>query len=146
MMKKYFSIAIVLLVILGILAAAYVRSAEFRTQDSSRLDDAAWFFLLLFLLVIIAIAIHYFGDSWFAVTRAKHRLKTIEPEHDAAHADVEAARREIAEREEAPGLWERRARELAAAYDGEYKAELARINARSMQHLPGGDGGDSDDL
>ena len=130
-MKKVVSIAAVLLVIFGIVAIAWVRSAEFRTQDSSRMDDAAWFVLLLFLLVATAIAIHHFGNSLLDVTRAKNRLKTIEPEHDAAHSDIESARREIAEREEAPGMWERRARELAAMYDGEYKAEIARMSARS---------------
>jgi len=135
-MKRVVSAALVLLVVLGMVALAYMRASEFRSEDTTLLDDAASFFVILLILSFIAIAIDYFGDSFLFVTREKQRLKVLEPEHAAASGVIDSARGGIADRQLAPQLWESRARELAAAYQGEYQAEVARQKARASSQQP----------
>ncbi len=135
-MKRVISAALVLLVVFGIVALAYMRASEFRSEDTSLADDVASFFVILLILCFIAIAIDYFGDSFLHVTRERQRLKTLEPEHAAAANVIDDARNKIADRQLAPQLWESRARELAAAYQGEYQAEVARQKTRNTAQQP----------
>ncbi|MFA6954322.1 MAG: hypothetical protein WC538_00460 [Thermoanaerobaculia bacterium] len=135
-MKRVISVGLVLLVVFGIVALAYMRASEFRSEDTTMADDAASFFVILLILSFIAIAIDYFGDSFLHVTRERQRRKILEPEHAAASKVIDTARNEIAYRQLAPQLWVSRARELAAAYQGEYQAEVARQKSRNTAPDP----------
>jgi len=146
-MKRALSIALVALVVSGMFALAFMRSAEFRNEDTTLLDDVASFLVLLLVLVFVAVAADFFGDSFLTVTKEKQRLKVIEPEHAAASRVIESARAEIADRQAAPQVWESRAKELGSAYAGEFNAEVARQEKRSSHERPflGNDGRGSDE-
>jgi len=144
-MKRPVRFLVVVLLLLAIVAVAYTRAGEFRTEDSTLLEDVARFALLMVLLGVVGYALHLVGKSFLHVTRAYHHLRVIEPEYAKEVAEIESAEQAIAARQQAPKKWESCAKQLAAIYSGEFAAEVARLK-RSAGRLsfPSG-GGEGDD-